>query len=322
MCVQRLRHLTMMIALVCAVGCAPRDSDHTISAIPENVAQEGFLTERTGMLDAANPLGLVIAWNGPDAANPQRQIALIVQATQERRYGIIVTPAGGAAIDTAVENALERDVPVVLTRDATSLHAQPHLSFVLEDYNAGARLVTTRLRNMVRRKGTVMILGVDNYSQNSVRRLDAVEAALRRDCPWLRVAPPIEAPYGSGYVQIEAQHAMERYPDLVSFIALNAQAGLGAEAAIEGSRLQYRVAVISFDASFPMLLRLRLGYVDAIVAQDMRGMGERAVANIVADREGKPYTHSVILAPMLITKENIDLETTQQWLQFNEDQPS
>ena len=316
-----LRRL-LPFAFVLLAGCSTHAHDRTICAIAENVSQEAFLTERTGILKAASPQGLTIDWNGPDAANPQRQITLIAQATHVGRYGIVVTPAGGAAIDTALENALSRGVPVVLTRDATRLTRQPHLSFVLEDYDAGARLMTQRLKKIAPGKGTVVILGVDNYSDNSVRRLDAVESAIRRDCPQLTVARPIEAPFGSGYVQIAAEHALKRYPDLVSFVTLNARSGLGAETAIEDRSMEHRVAVICFDASLPLLLRLRRGYVDAIVSQNMRGMGERAVANLVADREGKPYPQKVTLAPILITRDNLNEQATQDWLQFNEDNPS
>ena len=303
------------------VGCSRHASTRVISAIPQTMSQELFLTERTGMDEAAVRLGVAVDWNGPDSPNPQRQIDLITLATRERRYGIVVTPAGGAAIDTALQDALSRNIPVVLTRDATGLQEQPHLSFVLEDYRAGAQLIAQRLHARNLSHGTIVILGVDNYSENSVRRLDALEAAIRSDCPELKAAEPVVSPFGSGYVQVAAEHALRKYPDLVSFVALNAPAGLGAEAAVEERGMSKHVAVISFDQLLPLLLRVRRGLVDAIVSQDMRGMGRRAVENIGADREGKPYQRTVTLPPKLITRENIDAQSTQDWLQFNSDHP-
>lgn len=299
-----------------------RASDRTISAIPQSVSQEIFLTQRTGLQEAARALGLKIDWDGPGASEQQRQITLITKATDERRYGIVVTPAGGAAIDTAVQDALRRDIPVVILRDQTSLRKQPHLSFVLEDYKAGAELVTARLRQRFGCKGTVVIVGVDNYSENSVGRLDALESTMRQECPELKIAQPVVAPFGSGYVQIAVKHALDTYPDLVSFVALNALAGLGTEAVVENRRAYPRVAVITFDPSMPLLLWMRHGYVDAMVAQNMRGMGERAVENIDADRKGQAYQHTVTLAPMLVTQENINDAATQNWLQFNLEPPS
>ncbi|MES2393001.1 MAG: sugar ABC transporter substrate-binding protein [Acidobacteriota bacterium] len=307
--------------LLLSAGCRGA-KDRIICAIPESVSQEIFFTARAGMDEAAAPFGLTVEWNGPGASDPQLQIDLITQATRERRFGIVVTPVGGAAIDTALEGALSRGIPVVITRDLTSLREQPHLSFVLEDYQAGARLVLQQLQKLAGCKGTVVILGVDKYSENSVRRLDALEAELRSECPQLHVAQPVVAPFGSGYVQVAAERALAKYPDLVSFVALNARAGLGAEAAMEDRALMHHVAVIAFDPSLPLLVRLRRGWVDAIVSQDMRGMGERAVENIVADRAGKSYRRTVTLAPMVITRSNIDAAATQDWLQFNADQPS
>ena len=312
----------LILPVLFCLGCARRNDNRTISAIPQSVSQEIFLIERAGMQEEASARGLKIDWDGPGAAEPQRQIDLIIRATRERRYGIAITPAGGAAIDTALQDALQRGIPVVTMRDATSLGEQRHLSFVLEDYQAGAKIVSERLRKKFGCRGTVVIVGVDNYSENSVRRLDAVESFIRRDCPSLKIAKPVVAPFGSGYVQIAAKRALHEYPDLVSFIALNARAGLGAEAAVESDTLSSHIAVITFDPSFPLLLRLRRGYVDAIIAQDMRGMGQRAVENIVADHNGQVYDHTRTLSPMLITRDNIDAPATQDWLQFNLNHPS
>jgi ABC-type sugar transport system substrate-binding protein len=312
---------TLILPVLLCLGCGHRTNNRTISAIPQSVSQEIFLTERAGMQEEASDLGLRIDWDGPGAAEPQRQVDLIIRATRERRYGIAITPAGGAAIDTALQDALQRGIPVVTLRDATSLGEQQHLSFVLEDYQAGAQIVSERLRNKFGCQGTVVIVGVNNYSENSVRRLDAVEGSIRRNCPSLKIAKPVVAPFGSGYVQIAAKRALHDYPDLVSFIALNARAGLGAEAVVESDTLSSRIAVITFDPSFPLLLRLRRGYVDAIIAQNMRGMGKRAVENIAADHNGQAYNHTITLSPMLITKDNIDAPATQDWLQFNLNHP-
>lgn len=311
----------LILPLVFCAGCPGHIANRTISAIPQNVSREIFLTERVGMQEEAAARGLKIDWDGPEDADPQRQIDLILKATRERRYGIAVTPAGGPAIDTALQNTLQQGIPVVMMRDATSLREQPHLSFVLEDYQAGAQLVTQRLRKDFGCKGTVVIVGVDNYSENSVRRLDALERSIRRNCPILKVPEPVVAPFGSGYVQIAATRALHKYPDLVSFVALNALAGIGAEAVVEQESSSRHIAVITFDPSLPLLLRLRRGSVDAIVAQDMRAIGRRAVANIVADRNGQVYRQTVTLPPMLVTLDNIDASTTQEWLQFNLDHP-
>ena len=311
----------LALPLAFCAGCSHNTGDRMITAIPQNTSQEVFLTARVGMREEASAHGLNIDWEDPGVADPQRQIDLIMWATRERQYGIIVTPAGGAAIDTALQDALQRNIPVVILRDATSLPKQQHLSFVLEDYQAGAQLVTERLRKDFSCKGTVVIVGVDNYSESSVRRLDALEGSIRRNCPLMKIAKPVVAPFGSGYVQVAATRALHEYPDLVSFVALNARAGLGAEAVVENHTSSRRIAVIGFDPSFPLLLRLRRGYVDAIVAQNMRAMGRHAVENIAADRSGQIYKHIVTLSPMLITKDKIDAPATQDWLQFNLDHP-
>ena len=308
-----------ILALSLLGGCKRQRDARVISAIPLSVSQEIFLTQRTGMEDVASASHLQIDWNGPGAGEQQRQIDLISEAVRSRRYGITVTPSGGTAIDTVLQDALHRQIPVVMLRDSTTLRDQPHLSFVLEDYQDDAELVVKRLQSRWHCKGTVLIVGVDNYSDNSVRRLDALEGTFRRECPLLQVAEPVVAPYGSGVVQLAAKQALSKYPDLIAFIGLNPRASLGAEVVAESSP-QSHVDVIAFDQSLPLLLRLRRGFVTAIVAQNMRAMGSDAVENILADRDGQPYQHRITLPPKLITAENVDTPEVQNWLQFNPEQ--
>lgn len=303
------------------LGCAPAKSDRTIVAIPESVAQEMFLSERAGMRVAATREHLDLEWNGPSAVNPQRQIDLLEDAIRGKRFGVIVTPSGGAAIDSAVEDALHRSIPVVVLRDRLRIQDRPHLSEVLEDYAAGAKLVTDRLHALGLRSGNVLLLGVDSYSENSVQRLDALENLLRSKCPGLTIEPPVPAPFGNGFVQMATEHALEKDQHLVAMIALNAHAGLAAVAAMEEGASHRIVPVFVFDPSLPLLLRMRRGEVDSIILQNMRGMGERAVENVVADREGKPYERTATFKPMLLTRENINEQRSQDWLLFNPENP-
>jgi hypothetical protein len=59
---------------------------------------------------------------------------------------------------------------------------------------------------------------------------------------------------------------------------------------------------------------LRHGEIDSIVAQDMHGIGAKAVSDIVADRTGKYASETTYLQPKLITQANIDDESNQRFL--------
>ena len=302
-------------------GCQRAKESQTICAIPQLASQELYLTERAGMEEAAASSHIRVAWRGPSDSDPQRQIDIIESAIAVDRYGIAINPVGSNATDSAITAALARGIPVTVLRDRIGLQPQPHLSFLLEDYAAGAELISRRLKELFPSGGDVSILGVDPYSASSLARLDAMEKALRVECPRIHVVDRVIAPYSSGLVQIAAERELDQYPHLVAFIALNNRAGLGATVAIATKVPAHRVRVLAFDQSLPLLLRLRRGQVDSIVVQNMRLMGRLAVANIEADRHGRPYIHLRRLEPMLVTAANVDDENTQEALLLNWEKP-
>lgn len=308
-------------ALFPLAGCRRADEPHTICAIPRLASQELYLTERAGMEEAAASKNIRVDWQGPSDSDPQRQIDIIAAATAARRYGIAINPVGSNTTDSAIVAALAQGIPVAVLGDPIRLQPQPHLSFLLEDYAADAELISHRLNQLFASGGEVAILGVDPYSASSLSRLDAIEKALRAECPRIRVVDRVVAPYSSGLVQVAAEKELDQYPHLMAFIALNNRAGLGAAAAIATKAPIHPVRVLAFDQELPLLLRLRRGQIDSIVAQNMLLMGKLAVANIDADRHERPYEHLRRLEPMLITAANVDDDEIQNALLLNWEKP-
>lgn len=311
----------MMGTFALLTGCKRTQPPQTICAIPQLASQELYLTERAGMEQAAAKENIRVDWQGPSDSDPQRQIDIIASATAAHRYGIAINPVGSNTTDSTIVAALEKGIPVAVLRDPIRLQPQPHLSFLLEDYGADAELIARRLNLLFASGGEVAILGVDPYSASSLARLDATERALRNQCPHIRVVDRVIAPYSSGIVQIGAEKELDLYPNLLAFIALNNRAGLGAAAAIATKKPKYPVKVLAFDQSLPLLLRLRRGQVDSIVAQNMLAMGRLAVANIDDDRHGRPYEHLRQVEPMLITAANVNDEKLQDALLMNWEKP-
>jgi ABC-type sugar transport system substrate-binding protein len=103
-------------------------------------------------------------------------------------------------------------------------------------------------------------------------------------------------------------------PHLNAIVALNAASGIAAAAVLRSHHLVHTVRLIVFDQSLDLFILLRRGEIDSIVAEDMRGIGERAAADILSDRKGLQPAQTTFLKPLLLTRENIDNETVQQFL--------
>jgi ribose transport system substrate-binding protein len=110
---------------------------------------------------------------------------------------------------------------------------------------------------------------------------------------------------------------LREHPHLNAIVALNLQSGLAAFTAIHSQLNGRNVHLIVYDQSDELCILLRRGEIDSIVVQDMRGIGERAVLDIMADRRGTHTADTAFIAPVLVTRENIDNETIQHDLQLN-----
>jgi ABC-type sugar transport system substrate-binding protein len=297
-------------------GCKSRPSSERIFAITSDLEQSP-LTERVGIEEAAYRANVSVYWNGPRNLDVQRQIDLVASAVRARSYGIAINPASLFADKTSIRSALLARIPVVILLDPVRIEPAPHLYFVLEDTRASATLVSQRLNRVLGGAGEVAILGLNPSYPGSINRFQDVEAALRRDCPGIRVDDSVVEPFGYGYLEIGAERILRGDPGVRAIVALNVQSGMAAVAAARNLHIAKKVRVIVFDSSLELFVLLRRGDIDSLVVQDMRGIGSKAVSDIVADRKGQYAPQTAYLQPMLVTRDNIGEEEVQQFLLMN-----
>lgn len=302
--------------LLLFAGCNAHLPHRQIFAITSDLEQSS-LSERVGIEEAAHNANIDVYWNGPRNLDVQRQIELIASAVHAKSYGIAITPASLFADKTSIREALLARIPVVVLLDSVYIAPAPHLYFVLEDTQTSASLVSERLNRLFGGSGEVAVLGLNPLYPGSVKRFEDLEAAIQRDCPELHVDDNVVEPFGYGYQELGAERILREHQDLKAIIALNVRSGMAAAAAIRHLNFANRVRVIVFDQSLELFVLLRRGDIDSIVVQDMRGIGSKAVADIVADRNGHDAPQVTYLKPMLITRANIDGEAVQQFLLMN-----
>jgi ribose transport system substrate-binding protein len=305
--------LAFLAASALTLGCGRNHAPQRISAIMSHFEMNS-LCERAGLDEAASTANLEIYWNGPSNWDVQRQIDLIESSARARSYGIAVNPVSPFAVNTAIREALSNRIPVVILVSPVRVAPSAHLYFVLEDTKASAVLVSRRLNHLLNGQGEVALLGLDPLHPGSIERFEDVEAVLHRDSPSIHVDDQTPGPFGYGDLELGAEQILREHPHIDAIVALNAGSGEAAVAAIRAANLQKKVYVIVYDQSLQLFLLLRHGKIDSIIAQNMRGIGARAVADIVADRTGKYASETTYLQPKLITLANIDEESNQQFL--------
>jgi ribose transport system substrate-binding protein len=312
-------HITMSaITVLLCCGCHSTNYRRVISAIPRDTTEAYFVSEHAGLAETAALHRIAIYWNGPSSTDDsEQQILLVERAISRKDMGIVLAPAAPFALDTVIQRALAHGIPVVILGAPISLPKNPNLSFVLNDVQRVGRLAAERVHQIVGAQGEIAVVGVDPMSPGSTDCANAFEAALAEVAPRIRIVSKLMGPYTFGQAEMATEQAIEEHPRLAAIYALNLEVTRGAVAAVRSSQAQGRVQIIGSDQGLDTLFLLRQGTIDSLLIEDMRGMGEQAVKNVVARRSDLPVAAVTYREPALLTRDNIKNDTMQQMLRMD-----
>lgn len=298
-------------------GChtSPR---RVISAIPSNTTDALFVSEHAGLAREAAKNQLAIYWNGPNREpGISRQLALTERAIANNDYGIVLSPVAPFALDSVVERALTKKIPMVILGPPLQLAPHENLSFVSGDIDRTGKLAADRVHAIVGDEGEVAVVGIDPMEPGSTDCARAFEAALTKQAPRVRIVSRLVGTLSAGQTEMAVTQALEEHPRIGAIYALNLNDTRGAVGAIRSVGRDGRVRVVGNNQALDLLMQVRHGGVDALVVQDMRGMGEQAVRNVVAARSGRSVAARTLFEPRLLTRGNIDSDAMQQFINLD-----
>lgn len=297
-------------ALLAGCHTAPR---RVVSAIPSNTTDALFVSEHAGLAREAAKNGLSVYWNGPNReAGISRQIALTERAIADNDFGIVLSPVAPFALDSVVERALAKKIPVVILGPPLRLAPHENLSFVSGDIERTGQLAAGRIHALVGDAGEVALVGIDPMEPGSTDCARAFEAALAKEAPRVRIVSRLVGTLSAGQTEMAVSQALEEHPKIAAIYALNLNDTRGAAGAIHGAGRDGQVKLVGNNQSLDLMMQVRHGTVDALIVQDMRSMGEQAVRNVVAARAGQSVAARSLFEPVLLTRDNIDSEAMQQ----------
>lgn len=310
----------VLAGVLAAGGCAGGRS-RRVAVIPRLSADAQWLSLHVGIAEEAEKLHLRPSWHGPSGDQAlQEQIQLLTEAAQSETYGIIVAPGAYVAENRMIDQALKKDIPVVVLSEKIALPKNPHLFYVLENPHAAGDLIAGRLKHAVG-AGEVAVLGLDPDVPGSLEHADAIEASLHSIAPEIHVASRIMHAARESDLAREVRTLLTTHREIQALVALSAGEGRSAAAAIASAGAQGRVKLIVCDQSIDLFLLLRSGAVDSIVVQQNRSMGVRAMDAIAEDRAGRRPPAEVVFDPVLVTAENIDSAPVQEMLLMHRSPP-
>lgn len=312
----------VLSTVLCMSACHSAPMHNRIVVIPRFSSDARWLSEHVGIGEAAEHAKLGVYWNGPSGeANMQEQTELAERAIHGGAYGIIVEASNFFTMNRTIRGALAHNIPVVVLGERIDIAPSPRLSFVLSDIPVAGKLIASRLDTILHGHGEVAIVGLDPQTPGNVERSDSIEAALRQNAPGIHVIEKTIGSFSIGSSEQVAERVIQERPALNAIIALTPREGYSVAAAVHALHAENRIRIIVCDQTLEVLMLLRQGAIDAILVQDMRGMGSVAVENIIAQHHQRLVSSPVYFKPWLVTRENIDDERIQQLLLMHRGQP-
>ena len=273
----------------------------TIAVIPRTSGTMLWEPEHGGAQAVALKSGVQIYWNAPtredDIAN---QIALVDKVVAGNYQGLVLSPDHPLALITPVRRAMARGLPTVIVGSPLAIPPGNGLTYVLNDEEAGGRIVAQRIGTLLNGQGTVALLGLNPDILGVVTRARSLEQDLSVQYPNIHVVVKQTGSFNAPHEQQVAEETLKANPALDAIVALTATSCRGVLSAISERHLS-RVRVIGFD---PDSMIFDSPNIDSLVLQDTRKMGAQAVLTVLAAIQGKSMPTVMRFEPTLVTRDN------------------
>ncbi len=301
---------TLALLLV-LVGCRSVPTA-AIAVIPRTSGTILWEPENVGAQTAAAELGERIYWNAATWENDiDGQIALVNRIAPTGYKGLVLAPDHSLALITPVRRALAAGIVIVIIGSPLPIPSNENLSYILNDEEEGGRLAAERLAFILHGRGKVALLGIDPDIAGIMVRAKSFEQALTLSSPDIQIVVRRMGTFNFAHEQEGAEEVLRSHPDLDAVVALTSTSTRGAMSNIDGNPRSRRVKVIGFD---PDTLPFDRECLDAVIVEDIRGMGDRAIRLIHARLQGQSMPPGVQFEPTLVTRQNVDSKPVQEML--------
>jgi ribose transport system substrate-binding protein len=307
------------VALICwgLSSChAPRSP--LVAVIPETTAQELWESEHAGAEQAARASGMSVYWNGPSREdNITRQIQIVNNMVAHHAAGLVLSPDHAVALISPVQAALAAGIPTVIVGSPLGIQPSDRLTYIVNDDEAMGRMAAARLQPKLKAGDTVAILGVNPAILSLVQRANSIQSSLRALVPGIQIVERHSASFGFDEAEQTAERIILDTPQLRAIVSLDINQTRAAYFARRSSPMGAHIVLVGCDQDLDLVRFVRTGEVDALIAEDTYTMGFDAVEAIARLRQGDAVAPEQVVAPFLITRDNVDHPAIQKALDMD-----
>lgn len=284
----------------------------TIAVIPKGSTHEHWARVRIGAEKAAAELTAAgtpvqVIWKGPIREDDREQQIQVVEGfVSQGVKGIVLAPLDSRALKRPVEEAAQAGIPTVLF-DSNLEAPNPAVSYVATDNGKGGRLAGRRMGELLKGKGTVLMLRYQEGSASTEEREAGFLAELKT-FPGITV---VSADQYAGPTRDTAKRAAEnllnRFATRVDAIFTpNESSTAGMLLALQDIGKAGAITFVGFDYSASFIEPLKKGELKGFVVQHPVNMGYLSVKTMAAHLRGEKVPATVDTGVELVTLENLN----------------
>ncbi len=290
---------------------------YRIAVIPKGTTHEFWKSVHFGAEKAARELGNVeILWKGPVLENDREgQIQVVQDFIVQKVDGICLAPLDAQGLVEYVEEAAEKNVPVVIF-DSGLKKEDKIVSYVATDNYKGGELAAHRLAEVMDKKGNAILLRYNQGSESTEQREEGFLKCLEQNYPAIKVISSDQYAGTTPEASLEkAQQMLQKYKDEVNGIfAVCEPNATGVLGALGEQELAGKVKFVAFDPNVPLVNGLKDKKVDGIVLQDPVQMGYESVMTMMKHLKGEKVEKRISTGEYVATPVNMTEEKMSQLL--------
>lgn len=324
-----------IVAILAAVGCSPasqngsntQDGSATdsgeslrIAVIPKGTTHDFWKSIHAGAEKAARELDVEVVWVGPEKEDDRRmQIEVVQNFISSAADAIVLAPLDDSALVRPVEDAVRRNIPVVIID--SGLQSDAYSSFVATDNKEGGRLGARRLGELLEGEGRVILLRYAEGSASTENREAGFLEEMGESYPDIEIVSSNQYAGATKESAFQvAQNLLNKFPEVEGIFCPNESSTFGMMRALQTSGRAGNVMFVGFDTSEALVEGIKNGEIHGLVSQDPFDMGYQGVKTAVAVINGESVERRVATRLEMITPENLNEPSIQELVKPNLDE--
>jgi ribose transport system substrate-binding protein len=303
-------------SLLLSAGCGDRGGSDAkairIGMVPKGATHEHWKRVHAGAEKAAAEFRAAgvpvdVLWKAPIREDDREQQVEVVEGFISQGIdGLVLAPLDSHALVRPVEEAAGAGIPTVIF-DSALADTTRQVSYVSTDNRKGGELAGQRMGELLRGKGTVLLLRYQEGSAATEEREAGFLDAVARGFPGITV---ISSDQYAGATRDTAKRTSEnllnRFADKVDGIFTpNESSTAGMLLALQDIGKAGAITFVGFDYSSGFIPPLERGEIKGLVVQNPVNMGYLSVKTMVEHLQGKPVPATVDTGVLLVTLDNL-----------------